>query len=118
MCNFISWVEYNNELFYLDNEKLDTKEGRKLLKYYEDNNSMDDVDGHGAIRRYYPELENRGEDIECEDFSSPDNFPKEISDKIKKGWFSNIQFRDPPLQLLSKEGLAEYEKIQQSARAE
>ena len=56
MCEFVSWKEYQGKLYYLDNDKLNTKDGRSLVKYLKDNNSLHDLCGHGAIERYYPEL--------------------------------------------------------------
>ena len=43
MCEFISWKEYKGKNYFLTNADLDTKEGRKLLKYLKDNNSMCDL---------------------------------------------------------------------------
>ena len=34
MCNFLSWIEYKDNLYYLDNTKLNTKEGRDLIFDY------------------------------------------------------------------------------------
>ena len=118
MCEFVSWIEHDGELFYLDNDKLDTKDGRALVKYLKDNNSLKDMCGHGAIRRYYPELKGRGSDREVVDFSSPDNFPPEIAKKIKQGKMSEVIFENIPLGLLNDLGVKEYQKIEQQALAE
>ena len=39
MCHFISWIEFNGSVYFLDDNKLNTKEGRQLLKteYIADN---------------------------------------------------------------------------------
>jgi len=117
MCQFISWVEEDNKPYYLDNKALKTKEGKSLLKYLRDNDSLCDLQGHGALRRYYSELKGRNQ--ECTDFSTPENFPKEIVNSIKNMEMTNILFGDEtPLVLLNSEGQAEYQKIKQSALAE
>jgi len=86
MCQFISWIEYEDEVLFLDDTKLSTRDGRKLLKP----EFVADLKGHGAIRHYYPELKGRGVDRECSDFSTPNNFPKEIVNRINKGQMSRI----------------------------
>ena len=117
MCQFVSWIEEDKEVYYLDNNSLMTKEGKKLLKYLKDNNSLCDLQGHGALRRYYPEL--KGKNKECSDFSTPNNFPKKIVKSIKNMEMTNILFgEEKPLGLLNEAGQSEYKKIQQSAWAE
>ena len=87
MCEFVSWIEYDDEVYFLDNDKLNTKEGRSLLKI---EGMEQDICGHGAIVEYYPELKNKGKNKECVDFSTPDNFPKEVVTAIKEGRMSRI----------------------------
>ena len=117
MCQFCSWVEEDNKPYYLDNKALKTKEGKSLLKYLRDNDSLCDLQGHGALRRYYSEL--KGRNMECTDFSTPKNFPKEIVNSIKNMEMTNIPLGDEiPLGLLNSEGRAEYEKTTQLAWAE
>ena len=111
MCHFISWIELNKKIYFLDDLKLNTKEGRELLKA----EYKDDVLGHGAIRHYYPELGDRGKDYECEYFSSPDNFPGEIVEAIKKGLFRGFSVAPG---ILTEAALAEYEEIERPALAE
>ena len=109
MCHFISWIEYADKVYFLDDNKLNTKEGRELLKA----DYADDILGHGAIRHYYPELHGRGKDCECVDFSSPKNFPPEIVKAIKKGWFSNFSVCEDIIfkkALEQKKAYAEWEK--------
>ena len=74
-----------------------------------------DICGHGAIEHYYPELKGKGRNKECSDFSTPNNFPKEIVKAILKGKFVGIEI---VLDILTEKGKAEYEKIQQPALAE
>ena len=117
MCEFVSWIEEDNKVYYLDSKALKTKEGKSLLKYLKDTYSLCDLQGHGALRKYYPEL--KGKNCECTDFSTPKNFPKEIVKSIKNMEMTSILFDNtPPLGLLNKKGQAEYEKIRHSAWAE
>ena len=89
MCEFMSWIEYQGKIYFLDDNKLNTKEGRELLQYLGDR-KYEDIPGHGAILHYYPELKHKGKDKECTDFSTPDNFPSKIVEAIKKGLFVNF----------------------------
>jgi hypothetical protein len=36
MCEFVSWIEFEGEIFYLNNQKLKTKKGKELIKYLVD----------------------------------------------------------------------------------
>ena len=113
MCNFVSWIEHNNNVYFLTDNDLKPKK----LKEFKDYNSLwyEDLPGHGAIRWFYPELEGRGVEHECEDFSTPENFPPEIVTAIKEGKLSKIGVS---LELLNEKGPAEYRKIKDSAWAE
>ena len=88
MCDFISWKEITTadggaEILFLTYEDIyNTKRGRELQKY----TTGDDFVGHGAIDFYY-ELNGKGINKECTDFSSPNNFPPVIADAIKAGKF-------------------------------
>ena len=111
MCQFISWKCFGGKNYFLTNEDLDTKEGKKLLKP----DVVDDLCGHGAIEHYYPELKGKGENKECTDFSTPDKFPKDIVKAIKQGKLSRIGIC---LDVLNALGKTEYNKIKQPAWAE
>ena len=111
MCQFISWIEYEDEVLFLDDTKLSTRDGRKLLKP----EFVADLKGHGAIRHYYPELKGRGVDRECSDFSTPNNFPKEIVNRINKGQMSRIGVCP---KILTPSVRKKYDKIKQAARKE
>jgi len=83
MCEFISWIEKNKDIIFLTGDDVfRTKEGKKLQKYCGNN---EDLVGHGAIRRFYNIPHNVGVNIECSNFLSPRNFPKEIVKAIKSG---------------------------------
>ena len=108
MCDFVSWIEYQDQIFFLKNSDLSTKEGRELLKP----EYRDDISGHGAIRKYYPELGNKGTNKECTDFSTPDYFPSEIVTAIKRGQLSKIGICE---QILTQPALEQYEAVEQTA---
>lgn len=114
MCEFVSWIEYKDTLYFLTARELATQEGRALRKYL-GTAFLNDVCGHGAIRHYYQIPQNKGRNHECTDFSSPDNFPAEIAAVIKAGDFIGVGFSE---YLLTKKALAEYERVRAPARAE
>ena len=111
MCEFISWKEYEGNNYFLTNTDLETKEGTKLLKP----EVKVDLCGHGAIEFFYPELKGKGINKECVDFSTPNNFPKEIVEALKNGWLCNIGIA---LDILNIEGRKKYDEIKASARKE
>ena len=104
MCEFVSWVEHENKLYYLTANLLNTKEGRALKKYlgakYDD-----DIKGHGAIERYFGI---KGKHHECTDFSSTQNFPDEIVKALQAGAFRGIGIPSAS-QVLTKKACADYE---------
>ena len=133
MCEFASWKVYNKKVYFLKDLDLNTREGRKLL----DKTVIADLCGHGAIESFYPELKGKGENKECTDFSSPDNFPLEIVEAIKDGkmtrfgietvlltesaWAEYLKIKQPAwaeYQKIQQSALAEYEKIEQPAWTE
>ena len=109
MCEFISWIEKNGEIFYLTSEDL---QGKSFLKFKKENsNWKKDIAGHGTIELFYPESKN-GKHKECTNFSNPSNFPEIIVKTIKAGKFRGIGIC---LDVLNKSALDKYEKIEQSA---
>ena len=87
MCEFISWIEKDGQVYYLTYRDIyHTRRGKELRDYCK---SKDDLIGHGAIRFYYDNFVG-GEDKECTDFSTPDNFPPEIVEDIKKGRMAGL----------------------------
>ena len=115
MCNFISWIEYENKEYYLTRQDLKTKEGKELVKQLKKEGYPSDIVGHGAILKYYSELQGKGKHLECENFSKPSNFPACIVNDIKKGNFENLGIC---LDILNEQGKKKYLKIKQPARAE
>ena len=82
MCNFISWIEKDNHLYYLTDAKVFSKEGRRLQKQCQDN----DILGHGAIRQYFADLDNKpmtgGRNCEVNDFWNLKKLPAELASKV------------------------------------
>ena len=114
MCQFLSWIEYKGKLYYFSDYEVNSSDGRRLCRSL-GNIFHEEIKGHGVIREYFGLSYKQGKNYECEDFSTPDNFPIELVEKIKKGKFSQIGVSE---QLLKQPALAEYEKIRQSAWAE
>lgn len=86
MSEFASWIEKDDRVYFLvANQIFNTTRGKALQKYCL---SSDDYNGHGAIRYYYGFY--GGDNRECTDFSTPNNFPPEIVDAIKKGKFKGV----------------------------
>ena len=86
MCDFISWYEEDGAVIFLTDDDLETKEGKELRKYLGDRFTCD-IYGHGAIKKFY-ELKGWGfpdgmQQKECNDFSTPNNFPPQIIEAIK-----------------------------------
>jgi len=109
MCQFISWIEKNNQAVFLTaDDVFRTKAGRELQEYC---NSADDLVGHGAIKHYYGNFEG-GIEKECTDFSTPNNFPPEIVEALKAGKFRGLS---TPIDCLLKPARDEYERVIQVA---
>ena len=108
MCNFVSWIQFEGEEYFITNSDLDSKEGKKLLAP----DVIDDLCGHGAILSFYPELKTKGTKKECEDFNSQGNFPVSIATAIKKGGLSKIGIC---IDILNAAGLKQYKKIKAPA---
>lgn len=106
MCEFISWIEKYNSIYYLTSNELNTKEGRDLIRNTDflrgDIEFASDLVGHGAIRRFYgfSSFEAvRGENKENRQFWDG-NIPKQI----KESW--NEGYLDGMLRYLSTEDLS------------
>ncbi len=98
MCEFISWIEYENEVFYLNDDMLfESRIGKDILK--ESKFCREDITGHGFIQEYYDratddnfgtKLYKYGKHKECEYFKNPDNFPRKIAYDLISGKFNKI----------------------------
>ena len=109
MCEFMSWISYENKIYFLQNADLETKEGKKLLMP----EILADLCGHEAIRTFYPELKNKGTNEESTNFSTPDSFPPEIVDALKKGKLSRF---GTDLVLLNNDGRETYGRVERQAK--
>ena len=113
MCEFVSWVEHEDKLYYLTANLLNTKEGRALKKHL-GAQYHEDIKGHGAIEHYFGI---KGKHHECTDFSSPNNFPAEIVKAMKSGAFRGIGIPDES-QVLTKKACTDYESKRDSLYAD
>ena len=92
MCEFISAVKGtgkagNNKWYYLTHDLIhNTPTGQLLQQKY----GGADLLGHSAIREYFALRDGWGENWECTDFSTPNNFPDEIVSAIKRGEFRGL----------------------------
>jgi hypothetical protein len=111
MCDFISWIEKDGKIYYLDKHCLLTKEGKELRKYLGDH-FENDIKGHGAIDRYWG-LKGKGVHKECTDFSTPENFPKVIVDALLNGDLIGIGI-PYTFQVLNKSAYDKYKKVRNS----
>jgi len=111
MCEFISWIEFKDEILYMTDRDLETSNGRKLLKDV----GYEDIEGHGLIRKFYNIADGKGKNKECEDFSTPDNFPFDIVRDIKKGLFSRFGVA---VKILTKPARAQYDAARKTARVQ
>ena len=110
MCEFVSWIEHDDQIYYLNDNCLRDKKGRELKKYL-GNRYKYDVRGHGAIRYYYDIKNNTGIDKEYTG-NDRDQYPKEIIEDIKN---CNMQIIGFNLNLLSKSAWKKYKDIKQPA---
>jgi hypothetical protein len=124
MCNFISWYEKDGVVFFLTDDDLATKAGKKLRKELGDQYA-EDIKGHGAIARYFelnewvvPMDAVRREvgDSRCPDFSTPNNFPPQIVAAIKN--CNLTQIGQMPESVLLKRGLDLIKKDAKRGEAE
>ena len=113
MCQFASTKKIGDEHYYLTSSDLRGKRFEEFKKY--NARWQDDIMGHGAIEFFYPELKGKGVHWECDDFSSPKNFPQCVVEDIKKGKFEGLGVC---VGILNERGREEYKKIEQSAREE
>jgi hypothetical protein len=97
MCDFISWIEKDNKLFYLTDKEVFSAQGREKFSGCRDNDYL----GHGAIRVFWGVK--GGIEYERRDFWA-DDLPEELKNIIKdfdanfgkmwsKGYFQNNDLR-------------------------
>lgn len=81
ICEFVSWIEHNGKVLFLNDARMKEKEQQMKVKYPDKSERQ----GHGAIRWYYGLLDNQGVNKECTDFIKLNNFPPIITKAIKTG---------------------------------
>ncbi len=101
MCDFASWKEYKDKIWFIRGSNLAGKDGEKMRDYLKEH-YWHDICGHGAIQHYWGIPEGKGINKECTDFSTPDNFPSAIVEAIKAGDFANVGI--VPAEILTEEG--------------
>lgn len=116
MSQFISWITWESEVYFLTSRDLRTKEGRALRRCL-GRRYWSDIKGHGAIQEYYTFLKFglHGTSVECSDFSTPDNFPPEIVKAVKQGRFIGIGVCP---KILTRSAADEYEGLRRPAADE
>jgi len=83
MCEFISWIEKGDKVYFLTGKQVfETKKGKEVIQKQ---CGVEDYIGHGAIRLYYGLEQDEGKNRECNCFTKPDNFPSPIIRAIKRG---------------------------------
>jgi len=112
MCEFISWIEKDKEVLFLTDKDI------KALQRKQWNKDKSEMCGHGAIMFLYGLGDNDGVQKEWSNFSTPDNFPKQIVLAIKQGKMKYGVLSDfAPRQMLTAPALAKYEEVQATALA-
>ena len=87
MCEFISWVEKEDKVYFLTSKQTMSPRGKELKLRFK---GEGELLGHASIRAYFDIV--GGNDKECSDFSTPDNFPQKIVTAVKQGKFSTFPF--------------------------
>ncbi|MDD5353266.1 MAG: hypothetical protein PHS93_08920 [Candidatus Omnitrophica bacterium] len=107
MCEFISWIpKGKTNLFLTYHQVFETDKGQQLR-----DKLKGDWYGHAGIRFFYdlsqPDDENVRKEKDCADFSTPDNFPKDIVKAIKNNEMGGY-LKDNLFIMLSEQGINEY----------
>jgi hypothetical protein len=110
MCEFVSWLEYKGKIYFLSDKELKSRRGKELSQY---GHNKDNWRGHWAICWYYGIERRKSIRRECEDFSTPANFPEEICTAIRAGQMT--MFRSQPAELLSDQAWEQYKAIRVQA---
>lgn len=90
MCIFLSWLHYDGEDLFIDDDTLMDEKGKELVKHL-DAYYWEDIVGHGALMHLHKfNGAYTGDHIEQTDFSDLANFPKAIIESINKCKFRNV----------------------------
>ena len=106
MCDFLSYIELNNEYLFLTDKEVFSSYGKKTLSF-KDNDPL----GHEAIRNYYNIT--GGVEHECRDFWKLENFPTTIQEVLKDfdknfGKMFTFAFQNDDLIYIIEYGTEEY----------
>jgi hypothetical protein len=111
MCEFVSWIEHEGNIYYLNDDCLRDKKGRELKKHL-GKQYNEDIKGHGAIRYYYDIKDYVGINKE---YTGTDlkEYPVEILNDIKRCKFKKIGFN---INFLTQPAWEKYKAMKQPAR--
>ena len=117
MCQVVSWIEKSGRVKFLTGETITSD---KFLTWAKKHGvSPDDYVGHGTLRAWYKMGQDEGIDHECNDFSTPSNFPDKVIKAIMSGEMRGLPMTAFAIkQMLSPKAWAEYNKVKQPAWAE
>lgn len=90
----MSWVTYDGHLYYLTANILNCREGRELMRR-EGEHFLTDSQGHGIILEFYGLPHVQKNHHVCHDFTSPENFPLEIAESLRRGSQAGIGLPPP-----------------------
>ncbi len=101
MCEFISWIETKDKVYFLTKTQLESPRGEMLKLRFP---GSGEFTGHNAIRAFYDI--DTGTERECTDFATPKNFPVVIAQAIKNNQmcYSNPDFSQLLLEKALKNG--------------
>jgi len=108
MCEFLSWIEHEGTLLYMDNKTLRDSYTRKIVRTARHN----DVLGHGFIREVYDLTVHEGVEHENRDIWDTKRYPEEIREKLEAGEFSELwqYLQSDDLRYIIKEGPESYKE--------
>ena len=93
MCDFVSWIESDGEIYFMSNKTLATKKGKELSKeLHEDNVFHDEISGHSIIGDYFNL--NKGIAREKVTLSNTHFLPKVIIQAIKNMEMTRIGYSE------------------------
>jgi hypothetical protein len=93
VCEFLSAIKTKSKTgrdkwYFLTHDLIhNTPRGEIIQKKYKGDGELI---GHSAIREYFELRSGTGENWECSDFSTPDNFPTVIVKALKRGEFKGF----------------------------
>jgi hypothetical protein len=113
MCHFVSWIEKDGKIYFLQNSDLATKIGKKVRdELQKDGSYWADICGHESLNRIlHVRCKDPKRHQEIENLENPKNLPKEIVKAIKSGAMTRIGIPCDPEDLLSKKVARRFRRI-------